>query len=148
MLGMLLTANPAEDMPPEDRDQVAVDLAQQAAAVRRWLKLVIQVEAQVTVAPVQHPVPGGPDVGERGDREPRPLAASALAPGAAGSRRSSGAAGRRRIPPRPGPGHAPGRRPSRPSRSPSPPALTRRPTAPSSAAHALPVAPARLMQTG
>jgi hypothetical protein len=56
MPGMLLTANPAEDMPPEDRDQVAVDLAQQAAAVRRLLKLVIQVEAQVTVAPVQHPV--------------------------------------------------------------------------------------------
>ena len=39
----------------------------------------------------------------------------------------------------------PGRRPSR---SPSLPELTRRPTVPSNAAHALPVAPARLIQTG
>lgn len=177
---------------------------------------------RVTVPPVQRPSPGALSVAEPGDRERRPFAASARAPGRpalddrqvpragvafhpatvtgmpgialparaadagdAGSGQSwhpigvPGGGRRRRIAgpipaqtcgqatvtltwmpgrqarrPASGPAaswnHAgersrPGRRPSR---SPSLPARTRRPTAPSSATYALPVGPARLTQSG
>jgi hypothetical protein len=86
----------------EDRDQ-----AGQCRAAGRRRPVKAQAghtrEAQVTVAPVQHPSPWWPRVwrSQRG-QEPRPLAASALAPGAAGARPPSAATGRGRTPPRPG----------------------------------------------
>jgi len=48
---------------------------------RGWLELVVEVEAQVTVAPVQHPGPGGLGIAKPGDGESCPFRAGALAPG-------------------------------------------------------------------
>src|SRR6516225_1044356 len=66
---------------PEDRDGVAVDLGQEIVDVRGWFELVVAVEAEVAVAPVQRPRLGRLGVADPGDGEPCPFRADALAPG-------------------------------------------------------------------
>src|SRR5260221_11492330 len=66
---------------PEDRGRVTVDLVEQGADVGGRLDLVIEVEAQVAVAPVQGPGPGGLGGAEPGYGKPRPFRADALTPG-------------------------------------------------------------------
>ena len=48
--------------------------------LRGWFELVVAVEAEVAVAPVQRPRLGRLRVAEPGDGEPRPFRAGALAP--------------------------------------------------------------------
>src|SRR5690242_6790029 len=66
---------------PEDRGGVAVDLGQEIADARGWRELVVAVEAEVAVAPVQRPHVGRLGVAEPGDGEPCPFRAGAFAPG-------------------------------------------------------------------
>src|SRR2546430_16748700 len=70
-----------DGLSPEDRGGVAVDLGQEIVDVRRWLELVVAVEAEIAVAPVQRPRLGRLGVAEPGDGEPCPFRADALAPG-------------------------------------------------------------------
>src|SRR5690349_6179050 len=60
---------------------VAVDLGQEIADARGWRELVVAVEAEVAVAPVQRPHVGRLGVAEAGDGEPCPFRAGAFAPG-------------------------------------------------------------------
>src|SRR2546430_8746969 len=69
-----------DGLSPEDRGGVAVDLGQEIVDVRRWLELVVAVEAEIAVAPVQRPRLGGLRVAEPGDGESCPFRADALAP--------------------------------------------------------------------
>ena len=50
-----LNASAWTGLSPEDRDRVAVDLGQEIVDVWRWRELVVAVEAEVAVAPVQRP---------------------------------------------------------------------------------------------
>jgi len=68
---------------PEDRGGVAVDLRQEVVEVGGWFELVVAVEAEIAVTPVQRPHPGGLRVAEPGDGEPCPFRAGVLAPGRA-----------------------------------------------------------------
>src|SRR5207247_7172737 len=65
----------------EDRRRVTVDLLQEVIDVRRRRELLVAVEAEVTVAPVQRPRPVCLRVTEPGDGEPCPFRPGALAPG-------------------------------------------------------------------
>ena len=97
------TPQPGWPLSPEDRDQAG---RSHAAGHRR--PLMAQAghtgEAQVTVTPVQHPVPGAPGVAEPGDREPRSTRCQRTS--ARGGRHSTAASCRGQTSHSTRPGHA------------------------------------------